>query len=223
MSRTNWRRAAVGAAVLTAAVFAVGCGPGTWWHLLKGDEAMKAEHPLTPPEGKREVTIAVSVSSQPGLANGDGAAFDLAGKIGTNMKALAEDNHGTKIVVIDQAKVNAFKTNDPSRWNIGNPGEFAAKMGADYWIDVTIQSLQLVDRDLGGEVCRGRAELEVAVYAAGKAEPKYTYHHTSQAQLKPTDSNQVAVYRNQYLGQVATELAFYHIDYKAEQKRALEK
>lgn len=221
MSRTNWRRAAVGLAVVTAAVFAVGCGPGTWWHLLKGDQTMKAEHPLAVPEGKREVTVAVSVTCQHGVPAG--ADLDLAGKIGSQLKALAEENKEVKLVVIDQSKVNAFKTSDPARWSIGNPGDFATKMGADYWIDVTIQSLQLVDRDLGGEVCRGKAELEVGVYEAGKAEPKYTYHHTSQAQLKPNDPVQQAAYRNHYLGQVATELAFKHVNYKMDQKRALEK
>lgn len=221
MSRTIWRRTAVGAAVLTAAVFAVGCGPGTWWHLLKGDQKMKADHPLTLPEGKREVTVAVSVSSAQGVP--PGADLDLAAKIGSQLRALAEENKDTRIVVIDQSKVNNFKLSDPNRWNIGSPGDFAAKMGADYWIDVTIQSLQLVDRELGGEVCRGKAELEVAVYEAGKAEPKYTYHHPSQAQLKPSDPQQMAAYRNQYLGQLATELAFKHIDYKADQRRALEK
>lgn len=221
MSRTNWRRALVGVTVLTAVVFAVGCGPGTWWHLLKGEETMKAEHPLPLPEGKREVTVAVSVSAAQGVS--PGADLDLAAKIGSQMKTLAEANKDTKIVVIDQSRVNSFQASDPGRWSIGNPGEFATKMGADYWIDVTIQSLQLVDRELGGEVCRGKAELEVKVYAAGKAEPKYSYHHSSQAQLKPNDPQQLAAYRNHYLGQVATELAFEHINYKADQKRALEK
>lgn len=221
MSRKFWRRALAGVAVVTAAAFGVGCGPGTWYHLLKGDELMKAEHPLTPAEGKREVTVAVSVTPTQGVPLG--ADLDLAEKIGSQLKVLAETNKDTKIVVIDQRKVNAFKTNDPVRWSSGDPGEFAAKMGADYWIDVTIESLRLVDREFGGEICRGSTALQVSVYEAGKSEPKYSYPFTHQAQLKPSDPSQVNLYRNQYLGQVATEVAFNHVKYKADQKRALEK
>jgi hypothetical protein len=221
MSRKFWRRALAGVTVLTAAAFGVGCGPGTWWHLLKGDETMKAEHPLNPAEGKREVTVAVSVTPAQGVPLG--ADLDLAEKIGSQLKALAEVNKDTKIVVIDQKRVNSFKTNDPTRWNTGNPGQFAAKLGADYWIDVTLVSLKLKDQDFGGEICRGSASMEVSVYEAGKDEAKYTYPFTHQAQLKPSDPAQVSLYRNQYLGQVATELAFKHVKYKADQKRALDK
>lgn len=221
MSRTNLRRVLAAVGVLTAAVFGFGCGPATWWHLLKGDETMKAEHPFTPHEGKKEVTLAVSVTSSQGVPIG--ADLDLASKIGSQLKTLAELNKDTKIVVVDQSKVNAFKTSDPNRWNTGNPGDFAAKLGADYWMDVTIVGLKLMDRDFGGEICRGSATLEVAVYEAGKGEPKYTYPYTHQAQLKPTDPSQINLYRNQYLGHLATELAFKHVSYKADQKRALEK
>jgi hypothetical protein len=221
MSRTFWRRAAVGSALLTAAVFAFGCGPATWWHLFKGDETMKAEHPLTPPEGKKEVTVAVSVTGNPGVPVG--ADLDLASKFGGQLKVLSETNKDVRVVVIDQNKVNGFKTNDPQRWATGNPGDFARQLGADYWLDVNIESLKLMDRDFGGEICRGSTVLNVAVYEAGKGEPKYTYPFTHQAQLKPSDPAQIGLYRNQYLGQVATELAFRHVKYKADQKRAAEK
>ena len=152
-----------------------------------------------------------------------GVELDLASKIGSQLKALAETNKGTKIVVVDQTKVNAFKTNDPNRWNTGNPGEFARQLGADFWIDVNVVTFKLMDRDFGGEICRGSANLEVSVYEAGKAEPKYSYPLPHQAQLKPTDVSQLNLYRNQYIGQLATEVAFQHVNYKGEQKRAQDK
>lgn len=216
-----WRRVLAGVVVLTAAAFGVGCGPGTWWHLLKGDEEMKPEFPLTPPEGKREVMVAVSVTPLQGVPVG--ADLDLASKIGSQLKALAEVNKDTKIVVVDQSKVNAFKTSDPARWATGTAGEFAAKLGADYWIDVRLDSLKLMDRDFGGEICRGSSIMEVTVYEAGKREPKYNYPFTDQAQLKPSDPAQINLYRNQYLGQIATKIAFKHVKYKADQLRALDK
>jgi hypothetical protein len=188
--------------------------------MLKGDESMKPDHPLTPPEGKREVTVAVSVTPLQGVPIG--ADLDLAGKISSQLKMLAELNKDTKIVVVDQSKVNAFKTSDPNRWNTGSPADFATKLGADYWIDIRMDSLKLMDRDFGGEICRGSVTMEVTVYEAGKAEPKYSYPFTDQAQLKPTDPSQINLYRNEYLGQVATKIAFKHVKYKADQMRALD-
>jgi hypothetical protein len=221
MNRTTWRRAAVAAGLLTAAVFTFGCGPATWWHLFKGDETMNADHPLTPPDGRKEATVAVSVSAGYGVPAG--ADLDLAAKIGSQLKVLAETNKDTPIKIVDQSKVNTFKTNDPNRWTVGNPGEFATKLGADYWVDVTITSLKLTDNTYGNEICCGHAELDVAVYEAGKGEPKYTYHITSQAQVRPISPDQLNSYRATYLGQVATEVAFKHVKYKMDQKRALEK
>lgn len=221
MSRTFWRRAAVGLAIVTGGVFTLGCGPGTWYHLLKGDELMKAEHPLMPAEGKREVVVAVSVTPSLGVPVGDD--LELAGLIGSQLKALSTENKDTKIVVIEQQRVNGFKMSNRDRWNTGNPGQFATELGADYWIDVTLASLKLIDRDFGGEICRGSANLEVSVYEAGKAEPKYNYPLTHQAQLKPSDPAQINLYRKKYLGQLATEIAFMHVKYKADQKRAADK
>jgi hypothetical protein len=219
MSRTFWRRAAVGVAVVTAAVLSFGCGPGMMWHMLKGDETIKAEHPLLPAEGKREVVVAVSVSPQHGVPVGDD--LELAGLIGSQLSKLAEENKGTRVTVVDQNRVNTFKMSN--RWITGNPGQFAADLGADYWIDVTLSSLKLMDRDYGGEICRGSASMEVSVYEANKTEPKYSYPLTHQAQLKPSDPAQINLYRKQYLGQLATVIAFKHVQYKAEQKRAADK
>ncbi len=218
MSRYTWGWAT--AAVVLAGLVA-GCGPQTWWHLLKGDEQMKAAHPLTPPEGKREVVVAVCVTAAPGVPLG--ADLDLANKIGGQLKAVAEENKDATVVVIDQNKIQALRMKDPTSWQTGDGGQFAKKVQADYWVEVTLASLKLKDSGYGNEICRGQAELEVAVYEAGKAEPKYTYHHTSQAQARPIDPAQVNAYSSQYLGQVATEIAFKHVKYKKDQQRMLDK
>ena len=218
MSRYSWGWAS--AAVVLAGVVA-GCGPQTWWHLLKGDEEMKAKYPLAPAEGRREVVVAVCVTAGPGVPAG--ADLDLANKIGGQLKSVAEMNKDTPVQVVDQNKIYALRTKDPTAWQTGGGGEFAKKVAADYWVDVTLTSLKLKDGSYGNEICRGQAELDVAVYEAGKAEPKFTYHHTSQAPARPTDPVQVNSYSNQYLGQVATEIAFKHVKYKKEQERAMEK
>jgi hypothetical protein len=198
-----------------------GCGPGTWWHLLKGDQQKDAEFPLTPPEGKKEVFVAVSVTAQHGVQAG--VDLDLASKIGSQMTALSKENKTAPIKVIDQAKVNALVTNNPQKWNLSNPGEFAQRVGADYWIDVTLLEFSLSDKEYGNEICRGRATMEVAVYEAGKSAPKYQYPLVSQAPLRPNEVAQKGIYRGTYLGQLATEVAFKHLNYKADQERALMK
>jgi hypothetical protein len=211
----GWKAAALALVVGTG----FGCGPGTLWHLWKGDQDKNALYPLTVPEGKKEVTVAVSVTSQHGIPAG--VDLDLASKISSQLKVLSEVNKGTVIKVIDQSRVNGFVTNNPDRWTLGNPGDFAKQLGADYWIDVSVLTFNLMDREFGNEICRGSATLEVTVYEAGKPAPKYQYPHVSQAAIRPNDVAQKNIYRGEYIGKLATEVVFKHINHNADQERAL--
>jgi hypothetical protein len=213
----GWKAALFGLVLATG----FGCGPGTWWHLLKGDQSKNAQFPLTPHNGKSEVTVAVSVTAQHGVPTG--VDLDLASKFGEQLKVLSAANKGTPIKAFDQTKVNAFVTNYRDEWSLGNPGEFAKRLGVDYWIDVTVSDFSLMDKEFGNEICRGRATLEVSVYEAGEKKPKYQYPLMSQAPLRPTEVAKKSVYRGEYIGKLATELAFKHVDYKADQERALMK
>ncbi len=215
---TRWGRGAILALVL-GTVCVAGCSQGALYHMFKGDEKLKAEHPLTPKGNKRDVTVAVSVTTQPGVA--PGVDLDLADKIGSQLKVISDANKSAKINIVDQVKVNNFKTSDPNRWSLGNPGEFAAQVGADYWIDVQILDFSLVDKEFAGEICRGRATLDVSVFEAGMKTRKYGYSLVSQAPQRTNDMAQKSVYRNKYIGELATELAFKHISYNKEQERAL--
>ena len=196
-----------------------GCGPSTLWHLWKGEQTKNAEYPLTPPEGKKEITVAVSVMSQHGIPAG--VDLDLASKIGTQLKVISEANKGTPIKIIDQSKINGFVTNNRDRWALGNPGEFAQQLGADYWIDVSLLTFNLMDREFGNEICRGSATLNIRVYEAGNPSPKHDYPLVSQATLRTNDVAQKTIYRGEYIGRLATEVVFKHVNYKADQERAL--
>lgn len=213
----GWKAAAVALVLGTG----FGCGPSTIWHLWKGEQPKNAEHPLTPPEGKEEVTVAVFVTAQHGVPAG--IDLDLASKIGTQMKMISEANDGVKVKTIDQAKVNSFVTNNRDRWNLGNPGDFAKQLGADYWIDVNLLTFSLMDREFGNELCRGSATVQVNVFEAGKSGALYQYTHVSQAVVRPNDVARKSIYQNEYLGKLATEIAFKHVNYKADQERALMK
>jgi hypothetical protein len=218
----NWRKCWQAAAVAVVVSTGFGCGPSFLWFLNRGDEKKNAEFPLTARDGKAEVVVAVSVTAS-GHGVPAGVDLDLASKIGSQLKALSEANKGTPIRVIDQSKINAMVTNNPERWNLGNPGEFAQRCGADYWIDVNLISFSLQDREFGNEICRGSATVEVSVYEAGAAAPKYQYAHPSMATLRSVDVTQKNIYRNEYLGKLATEIAMKHINHKGEQERALKK
>jgi hypothetical protein len=211
----TWCAALLGLGVL----FSIGCGPSTMWHLWKGDQPKDPDHPLTPPKGKKEIIVAVSVTATPGVP--PGVDLDLASKIGSQMKVIAEANDGHPIKLIESSKVNAIRTNDPESWARGNPAQFAKKVGADYWIDVTLHNFSLVDRESAGEICRGRATLDVSVYEAGITAPKFQYPLSSEATLRPNDVSQMNIYRNQYIGQLATQIAFKHVKYKKPQEDAL--
>jgi hypothetical protein len=221
VSNLNWGWGWKAATLALVLGTGFGCGPSTLWHLWKGDQAKNAEYPLTAPEGKREVTIAVSVMSQHGVPSG--VDLDLASKIGSQMKTLSEANKGTPVRIVEQTKVNSFVTNNRDRWTLGNPGEFAKQIGADYWIDVSLLTYNLMDKEFGSEICRGSATLDVSVYEAGNQTPKHHYPLVSKAVVRPNDVAQKNIYQNDYLGQLATEVAFMHVNYKADQKRALMK
>jgi len=213
--RWGWRFGLLGLAVLMS----FGCGPSALWHIWKGEQLKDPDHPLTPPKGKKEIVVAVSVTPTPGIA--PGVDLDLASKIGSQMKAISEANEGHPIKLIESSKVNALRTNDPDQWARGNPAMFAKKLGADYWIDVTLHNFTLTDRDSAGEICRGRATLDVSVFKAGEAMPVSQYPLVSEAPLRPNDVSQMSIYRNQYIGTLATQVAFKHVKYKKPQEDAL--
>jgi hypothetical protein len=213
-----WTLACCSAVVGLAVVFSVGCGPSTMWHLWKGEQNKDPDHPLTPPSGKKEIIVAVSVTATPGVP--PGVDLDLASKIGSQMKVISEANNTYPIKLVESSKVNAIRTNDPEGWARGNPAQFAKKVGADFWIDVTLHNFSLVDRESAGEICRGRATLDVSVYEAGVSAPKFQYPLSNEAPLRPNDVTQMSIYRNEYIGKLATQIAFKHVKYKKPQEDA---
>ena len=213
----GWQAAVLGLVLATG----FGCSPSLLWFLNRGEEKTNAEHPLSARDGRKEIVVAVSVSSQHG--NPAGVDLDLAERLGWHLKTLTEANKGTPIRLIDQNKVNAFVTNNPDKWALGNAGEFAQRVGADYWIDATVVSFSLMDKEFGGEICRGRALVDVRVFEAGQTKVKYQYTHQSQASLRSNDVGQKNLYRNKYVDQLATELAFKHVNHTADQARAMTK
>jgi len=204
-----------------AVVGATGCSAAGIWHMFKGEQPKAPDYPLSPREGKKEITVAISVTATPGIP--PGVDLELAAKIGTQLKAVAEANNTHTILIVDSAKVNALRNNDPEQWARGNPGQFAKKVQADFWLDVTLHNFSLVDRESAGEICRGRATLDVSVYEAGVNSPKFTYPLNSEAPQRPNDIAQMNIYRNQYIGRLATQIAFKHVKYKKPQEDALMK
>ena len=223
----SWFRRGVTVALLT--IFGFGCGPSLLWFLNRGDEYRdpKPECKLAPKEGKKSVTVAVVVSA-PNSILGDqsmvGIDRDLEAKIAGKLVELSTYSKETVITVVDSAKVDRLRLEDPNLWNTASLSDIAKKLGADYLLDVTLSSLSLYDKQTGREICRGKATVEVAVYdAVGKGKPLAQYPHSSEAPLRDTSALPVHLYRTKFLDSLAMEIAMKHVRYKAELERNLQK
>ncbi len=211
----SWPAALAGLAFMVS----LGCGPSTLWHLWKGEQPKDPDYPIKPLEGKEEIVLAVSVTPTANVP--PGLELDLASKIGSQIQAVSDANKGYKFRIVDASKVNNFRMTNPDLWNRGNAGDFAKKLGADYWLDVTMHSFSLIDNEFAGELCRGRATLNVVLYESGNTTPKFQYPLSSEATLRPNNVSELNIYRDKYIGQLATQIAFKHVKYKKPQEDAL--
>ena len=58
------------------------------------------------------------------------------------------------------------------------------------------------------------------MYEAGVSAPKFQYPMSNEAPLRPNDVTQMSIYRNEYIGKLATQIAFKHVKYKKPQEDA---
>ena len=120
------------------------------------------------------------------------------------------------IRVIDQAKVEKFKSSagrDPRTMNLAAAGK---ELGADYVIDLTLNSMSIFQPEFGREFYQGRAQLQVVVWDTDKPDAPYQdYFHPSIGEQKSTAVLSPAGYRKYFLGRVAIEVAHRHIPHVA--------
>ena len=185
---TAWRRWVIGLGLLAFA--SMGCSPGMLGFLLR-DDKREPMHPLPCKEGKDEVTVAVfswaapTVGMDPSFA---GAERELATLIGQRMAAETREDR-RPIRVIDQSKLEKVKRQsgqDPRTMNVAAAGK---ELGADYVIDLTLNSVSIFQPEFGREFYQGRAQLQVVVWDTDKSDAPYQdyFHPSMNGQAKLAD------------------------------------
>lgn len=195
------------------------------WFLNKGDGKEPAEYKLEPLAGKKEITVAVLVSTNPSLtinsAENAGLDRELAHVVSTT---LSNESKGIKVPIrcVDAARMNQIRTGNPTLWDTGGRGELATKLGADYVIEVYVNSFVLDNREYGSEVTVGRAALTVNVYKAGReTEPVYSYPIDRKPEMPDTRNTNRQLYRTLYIQQLGEQIARKHVIHLPDRDRRM--
>jgi hypothetical protein len=216
---TAWRRWVIGVGLL--AFVMMGCSPSMLWHVMRGDDKLDPVSPLPCKEGKDEVTVAILASSSPTLGMDPsfaGAERELATLIGQRMAAETKEDR-RPIRVIEQTKMEQFKRTPGQDWRTMNPTAIGKKLGADYVIDLTVNSMSIFQPEFGREFYQGRAQLQVVVWDTEKPDAPYQdYFHPAVGEQKSTAGMSPAGYRKWFINEVAMEVAHRHIPHVATRK-----
>jgi len=220
----RWYRRVIVSGLL---VCGFGCGnpAAMLWFLNKGDGKTPAAYKLEPLAGKKEVTVAVVVSSSPGLllnsAENAGLDRELAHIIGNTLSA---ETKGTKVPinVTDSAKLSQMKMANPTLWETGSRSELAKKLGADYVVEVYVNSFVLDSKEFANELTVGRCALTVNVYRAGNdVEPVHSYPIDKKPDLGDTRSMNRTHYRQLFVKQLGEQIARQHINHIPDRERSM--
>jgi len=204
------------------ALAGAGCSPGTLGFLLR-DTKVKPEYPLPPKEGKKEIVVLVMVSksaslaADPMFATVDG---ELAGLINRNlMTDTKDDKH--PIVCVEQAKLQNFKSSSRRDWRAMSPAAIGQELGADYVIDINLNSMSIFQAEFAREFCQGRATADITVYDTAQPDKiLQNFPHNSMQQAKSVASMPPQHYRRWFTERLARELAWRHIPHDSNERLA---
>jgi hypothetical protein len=191
----------------------MGCTPATLWFLAGGaDKKEPPPMPLTAKDGKKPITVAIVATAAPGLGvDCAGVERELAIAIGKRMAAeTKEDRHPVQIV--DQSKVQSARNKTGGSWQ--EPTALGKQVGADYVLDITLTSMNMLPAEYGGEMYEGRGSLNVAVYDTTQPGKKlYEYVHNATAPTKSTGAVNAAFYRQFFVERMANDVAYRHVEH----------
>ena len=216
---TAWGLATLGLAALAAA----GCTPASLGYLLR-DQKAKPENPLPAVKDKKEITVLVMASKSSALGMDPMFATidrEMPGLIG---RQLVGDTKNDKhpIVVIDQSALEKWKTNSGGDWRTSSPSVVGKKLGADYVIDVTVNSMSVFQPELAREFCKGKASVDVVVFDCSQADKKLQeYTHNSTQPERSTGAMSPKDYAKWFTERLGKEIAFRHIPSDSNERLAM--
>lgn len=205
--------------------FGLGCSPLTGLWLLKDDGKVPAAYKLEPKEGRKEVVVAVLVSTAPEVGTKPQFATldrDLAIAIG---HTLTEESakEKVKVTVIDPTKVERMRSLNPERFDTAERGEIAQRLGADYLLQVNLTDFGLYGSGFGKELPQGHAGMEVAVYEAGATNgtKKYDYPFGWEAPQRATGDIPASGYQRWFVAELGKRIAQHHVKHTADRERGM--
>jgi hypothetical protein len=205
-------------AVLTGllALTGMGCSASTLGFLFR-DDKRPPEIPLPAKEGKKQVTVAILANASPTLSADPafaGVERELAALLGQRLAEETKDDR-RPIQVIEPSKVEHFKATSAQDWRVMDPAAVGKKLGADYVLDLTLESMSIYQPEYGREFYQGRATGQVTVYDTDKPGQKFQdYPLLSMGEQRSTAAVTPAGYRKFFIEKVAREIAHRHIPHE---------
>jgi hypothetical protein len=223
----KWASRAVWLAL--AATLSIGCSPlNVLGFMFARDEKMPAPYPLTfpkdgPKKDKEEVVVLLLAHMAPG-AGRDFVTADreLAERLAKVLPEMAKENKDKrKVRVISPTQVDKFKMANP-HWKQMAAGEIGEKLGADFVLEIELAQVQLYQRNtpLSERIYDGRAEVDVNIYEAGPKGGELKDHYTdtftypSTGMIRSASAVSEREFKQQYVENLATEIAKKHVDHK---------
>lgn len=222
-----WRMWPVLLSLLSLPAFVgIGCSPASLGFLLR-DTKTKPEYPLPPKPDQKEINVLIVTSKVPGLSNDPNFASvdrELAGLIG---KRLMDDTKDSKhpIHIVEQSKLERQKLTLGTDSRLLNYAAVGKQLGADYVIDVTLNSMSIFQPEYGRELCQGRATLSVIVYDTAQPDKvlQEYVHNAMQNEPKDVSTFPPAHYRRWFTERIACEIAWRHIPHESNERIAMPK
>lgn len=212
---------AVLAGLLVAA--SAGCTPGSLGYLLRDTKKMP-EHPLPPIKDKKEITVLIIGSKAQHLGMDPMFATvdrQLPGLIARQMMADTKDEKHP-IVAVEQAKLEKWKQTSGKDIRTVSPSVVGKELGADYVIDVTVNSMSIFQPELAREFCKGKASVDVVAYDCTQPDKKLReYSINSDQPERSTGAMPPKDYARWFTERLAKEIAFRHIPSDPNDKLAM--
>ena len=151
------------------------------------------------------------------------AAIDrqLPGLIARQMMTDTKDEKHP-IVVIEQAKLDKWKQTSGADIRTVSPAVVGKQLGADYVIDVTVNSMSVFQPELAREFCKGKASVDVVVFDCSQADKKLQeYTHNSTQPERSTGAMSPKDYAKWFTERLGKEIAFRHIPSDSNERLAM--
>lgn len=225
MNRTAKRAYWGFVAVPLALTFGLGCSPLTGLWMLRDDGKVPAQYKLDPKDGRKEVVVAVLVSTSPEIATNPKFATldrDLALAIGNSLgEETAKEK--VKVTAVEQAVVERLRSLNPEKFNTAARGELLRPLRADYLLEVNVTDFGLYGSGFGTELPQGHAGVEVTVYEDGAVNgaKKYDYPFGWEAPQRATGDIPARGYQRWFVAELGKRIAQRHVKHTADRERGM--